>query len=124
MICGDIPMLEARNDGSILVLPTPWNGKERIRGKTPTLLGGIVLLEQSGENAMEPMMPAESALPVFMQFAVRPSTEEQIRQMEALENQILAVCQVWKLKNRGDMESSRLASEIFTKYLEGSRNEV
>lgn len=118
MISGDIPLLELMEDGGILVRPTPWNGKERIRGKRSSPLGGIVVLEQAEMDSMELMAPEESALPVFRQFAVRPDTEEQIRKLEFLENQLLGSCPIWKLMNRGDMGSVHLASKVFSEYLE------
>ena len=50
MICGDMPLLEWKEDGSVWVHPSPWNGKERIKGKVSAQLGGILLLEQDTEN--------------------------------------------------------------------------
>ena len=46
MISGDMPILEARGDGSVWVHPSSWNGKERLFGASAAPLGGIVFLEQ------------------------------------------------------------------------------
>ena len=81
MICGDMPLLEWRVNDTIWVHPSPWNGKERMKGKVSAPLGGIVLLEQANENAVRRMEPIESGVPLFLQMAVRPESEEQISQM-------------------------------------------
>ena len=118
MICGDMPLLELRADGSIWVHPSPWNGKERLKGSVSAPLGGVVLLEQNKENTIERISVAESAVPLFLQLAIRPETEEQIRQMADLENHLLDRYPVWKLSNRGDAASAKMAAEAFLEHLD------
>ena len=52
MICGDMPLLTIEEDGTFWVNPSPWNGKERIRGNERAPLGGFILLEQSDSNSI------------------------------------------------------------------------
>lgn len=118
MICGDMPLLEWRVNDTIWVHPSPWNGKERMKGKVSAPLGGIVLLEQANENSVRRMKPIESGVPLFLQMAVRPESEEQISQMSELVNNMIEHYPVWKLKNCGDDESVEVMSDAFSKLLE------
>ncbi len=117
MICGDMPVLESMDDGSIMVHPSPWNGKERIKGNGSALLGGILLLEQGTENRIRRLGAEESVLPVLEQFAVMPDTEEQVRQLAWLADRMLRRCPVWKMTNRGDRGSTMLAAETFWNHM-------
>ena len=118
MICGDMPLLEWKEDGSIWVHPTPWNGKERIRGKVCAPLAGIVILEQQKINSIESIIPYVSGVPLLHQMAIRPKTEEQIIRMADLLNRLLQACPVWKLKNCGDQASMLMTALTFKEYLE------
>ena len=120
MICGDMPLLELREDGSIWVHPTPWNGKERIQGKVSAPLAGIVILEQHKMNSLERMMPGVSGVSLLPQIAIRPETEEEIILMANMLNRLLQACPVWKLKNCGDEPSALMAAIAFKEYLENA----
>lgn len=61
---GDKPLLEFR-EGGILVHPSPWRGKEGLGSLDAAPLGGIILLEQSEENRMRRLLPAEAAGPLL-----------------------------------------------------------
>ncbi len=118
MICGDMPLIALKDDGSIWVHPSPWNGKERIKGKTSAPLGGVVLLEKDDSNSIELLTNEESAMPLFLQWAVRPETEEQIIQLAEIENRLLDRYPVWRLNNKGDFESAKLTADTFQRYLD------
>ena len=68
---GDKPLLEFR-EGGILVHPSPWRGKEGLGSLDAAPLGGIILLEQSEENRMRRLLPAEAAGPLLDAAAVYP----------------------------------------------------
>ena len=119
MICGDMPLLEWKEDGSIWVHPTPWNGKERIRGKVCAPLAGIVILEQQKINSIESIIPYVSGVPLLHQMAIRPETEEQIIRMADLLNRLLQACPVWKLKNCGDQAAVQMTALTFKEHLKG-----
>ena len=114
MISGDMPILEARNDGTVCVHPSPWNGKEKIGHMIHAPLGGIILLEQGDENIISPLSPEEAVIPLFMQFIVRPDTEEEIRSLAGILDLMLRTVPVWKLVNRGDRDSTVLLRETIT----------
>lgn len=117
MISGDMPILDFRQKDTIWVHPSPWNGKERLRGSKSGKLGGIVYLEQGAENVMERWEPEESIIPVLQQFAVSPQTVEQIKLVTSFENQLLRQIPVWKFINRGDKPSTVLMRDTFERCL-------
>ena len=117
MICGDMPLLEKTAEGKIMVRPSPWNGKERIRGTKSAPLGGILLLKQGPENMIRELEAEESVIPVFLQLVGRPDTEEQALQIAAIVDLVLQKYPVWEMINKGDLDSSRLAADTFRGYV-------
>lgn len=108
MICGDMPILERRTDGSVWVYPTCWTGKENIGSFTAAPLGGVILLEQGRENRISPLAPREAIPPLFTQFCFIPETEEQINGLCGLLDAVLSGYPVWKFVNLGDAASTDL----------------
>ena len=121
MICGDIPVLESRNDGSVWVHPSPWNGKEHWGDRSLCApLGGIVRLEQKDENVIYPL-PVCDAIPLlFRQFMVRPEDEEEILALSGLVDRILRYAPMWFFENLGDDASTALLRET----LKGGRHDT
>ena len=124
MVCGDMPLLEVMEDGTIRVRPTPWNGKERIKGKVSAPLGGILLLKQGKENAVHRLLPEEAVIPVFLQLAVRPDTAEQAMQAARICDRLLQKYPVWEMTNRGDEASALLAAETFRAFLKDKQDDI
>ncbi|MBQ6478580.1 MAG: hypothetical protein IJI44_04335 [Erysipelotrichaceae bacterium] len=116
LICGDMPYLEL-NDGNIHVYPSPWNGKERFKGKADAPLGGIVFLEKGDHNEIREMSVKEALAPLFHQFAVEPQNEEDIRQLSNIADVLLKKYPVIKLINKADQEAVELCSKYLEKYL-------
>ena len=108
MISGDMPVLEAREDGSVWVHPSSWNGKEDLRSRRSAPLGGLILLEQGRENRIAPLSPADAVAPVYKQFVALPDTEEEILRLTRLEDRLLRAAPAWKLVNLGDEASTLL----------------
>lgn len=121
MVCGDMPLLEAAADGTVMVHPTPWNGKERIKGKVSAPLGGILLLKQGEENIVRRMLPGEAVIPLLVQLAVRPDTGEQALQTAGFAENILQHYPVWEMVNRGDEASAALAAATFRAFLKDKK---
>ncbi len=119
MICGDHPVLEQREDGSVWVHPTHWNGKESIGSRAFAPLGGIIVLEQARENRMERLSAHEALVPVLNQFCAAPDTEEEIRTIFGMLDHMLGEHPVWKLSNRGDDASTLLLRETIAKAAGG-----
>ena len=119
MICGDMPVLEPRKDGSIWVHSTSWCGKENIGNKGLCApLAGIILLEQGCENRIAPLPARDAIFPFFNQFVVLPETEGQIKALARLMDHLLSHVPVWKLINLGDEESTELIRETFNKRVQ------
>lgn len=120
LICGDMPALEYKEDGRILVQPTPWNGKERY-GNTyySGEVWGIILLEQGKENIIERLAPNEAVKSIFLQMASVPDTKKDIDAVASMERDLLCKIPVWKLINRGDIESARITHEVLLEFISG-----
>ena len=114
MISGDMPVLEKKNDGTVWVHPTSWNGKENVGNKIIGQAGGIVLLEQGAENRIDRLSAYDAVLPVLKQFLVRPETEAQIRSLAEITDQVLRGVPVWKMTNTGDLESTMLLRQTLS----------
>ena len=111
LICGDKPILEFREDGDILVHPSPWMGKERLPGGRAARLAGIVCLEQGPGNSIAPLPVSRAVVPLYTQFLLRPETEEELHRIARQLEQLLAAVPVWKLVNLGDADSARLTHD-------------
>ena len=66
VINGDKPILERQSGGTIIVHPSPWNGKEGWKGDDAAPLGGIILLRRGNENSIVVSSTKESAARVFV----------------------------------------------------------
>ena len=108
VISGDMPALETREDGTVWVHPSSWNGKENLSSRISAPLGGIVLLEQGKENCIAPLSPREGVLPLLQQFMALPETEGELLAMAALLERMLRTAPAWKLVNLGDDASTEL----------------
>ncbi len=118
MISGDMPVLEGREDGSVWVHPSSWNGKEDLHGGDSAPLGGLVLLEQGKEDRIGPLSPREAVIPLLKQFMVVPETEEEIRSLASLLDRMLRAAPCWKMVNLGGDASTRLLRETFLAGME------
>ncbi len=116
MISGDMPLLEMKDDG-VWVHPTPWNGKERIKGTISAPLGGIVLLKQADMDEIRRMSSEECSIPILLQFAANPETEDQIMSLSGMADRIVKSYPVFELRNRGDMASAIMTAQAFNSLL-------
>lgn len=110
IINGDKPILEAHSDG-IWVHPSPWYGKEGMRGMNAAPLAGLVLLEQGAENRMDRLAPRAAAAPLFPQILFTASTPALVYRACALEETMLRTVPAWRLVNRGDTGAAVLCRE-------------
>lgn len=114
VISGDMPVLEARSDGGVLVHPSAWNGKENLSSRLSAPLGGLVLLEQGPENRIALLEPETCLMTLFRQIMVQPETEVEIHRMARLLDQMLRTAPAWTFTNLGDDASTRLLRETLT----------
>ena len=117
MICGDMPVLEAREDGSLWVHPSAWNGRECLAGAPAAPLGGLVLLEQAQEDRIAPLSLDTDLIPLLHQFLCNPETEDEIQRIAFLMERVLSAAPAWKLFNRGGDDSTRLLRDTLLRSL-------
>ena len=117
VICGDMPAISAEPDGTIMVWPTPWNGKESWGGRTAAPLGGVLFLEQEKENSILRLEPVDVIFRYFRQFPRNLETAEQIHTLAMLIDRCASTYPAWLLKNRGDLESARLTAHTLQAYI-------
>ncbi|MBR6239242.1 MAG: hypothetical protein IKR03_00535 [Clostridia bacterium] len=108
---GDKPVLSIRDD-TVMVFPSPWKGKERLGDDTLTAtLGGIILLEQGNTNRISRLSPEDAVIPLMKRFLFTGEDKEMIHDMCYMLETILKKVPVWKLVNKGDLDSTNLAKE-------------
>ena len=117
LICGDMPIVSLEPDGGVLVSPSPWPGKERWPGVASAPLGGVIFLEQAGENTISSLAPAQSVPRLLASCLVRPDTTEDVSRLAAIHDAILSDHPAWLLRNLGDLDSAGLTRDEIEAYL-------
>ena len=96
--CGSSPAGCDRNAaGTILVHPSPWNGKEGWHGGDAAPLAGLVLLERGAENRLETLTPQEAALPFYLDVIHSSWQPDNIRRVCANVTRLLRAVPPWRL---------------------------
>lgn len=111
VICGDKPILERREDGSILVHPSPWNGKENWHGALAAPLGGVILLSRGDENVIELLPAKKAALPLYFSLIHSGETEDLIRAAADMASAILTYAPAWQMTTHHVPDSTHLLYE-------------
>ena len=120
VICGDRPVLELQADGTVMVHPSPWNGKENWHGAEKAPLAGILCLKRGKETSIRRWTKAEAVIPVYMSLISSRETEELIRQLSAFETELLTRVPVYEYVNGGVPDSARY---LYENLLDGGRLE-
>lgn len=120
VICGDRPVLEFRRgdltENSIVVHPSPWNGKENWYGAPAAPLAGLILLERGSENKLNALSSKEAVLTTFPHFIQTYWDPEKVRKSAAMETLLLSSVPIWKLTSFQVPDSTRLLeAAIFEK---------
>lgn len=124
LINGDKSVLALCDDDRFWLYPSPWMGKEKEFGTASAPLGGIIVLEQAGQNEMCRLTPRDSVLRIFQQFLFLGLHASEVRAVGALESRLLADTPVWLLKNLGDEASARLMRQTMLDYEAGAYEKV
>ncbi len=131
IICGDRPILEFRPCASvaahsvrhfsqvssasasdtILVHPSPWNGKENWHGADAAPLAGLILLERGDENRLTPLTPKKAAIQTYLRMIHTNRDEAKIRRIADLTTKLLNAVPSWLLTTCQVPDSTRLLLE-------------
>ena len=141
VICGDRPILEFRpvaapsgrhaspslpqgnlpvanpaaptpaEEWSVIIHPSPWNGKENWHGAQAAPLAGLILLERGEENALAVLSDREAALPVYPHFIQTAWEPDNIRKIAELETRLLRSVPIWRLTTNQVPDSTKLLLE-------------
>lgn len=116
IINGDKPILEY--DGKeIISHSSPWNGKEQLGEPGMSVpLKAIILLEQGDCNEIKLLSPSDAVVPLFEQFIAYPENTDIIKQEACFLDAMLDSVPVWKLTNKGDIESAILTRDTLEAY--------
>ena len=108
VINGDRPIIEVREDDSVFVHPSPWNGKEDMHGAEGAPLGGIILLRRGEENAIDRISERQAAPAIYSSVFQCYESDGSIHRSAALAERMLKGTPSWLLTNKGVPDSTRL----------------
>ena len=111
VISGDRPVLEAKDDGTVFVHPSPWNGKEGWAGAGPAPLSGIIMLERGEENRVVQIAAKQAAVNIFTAIFQTAENEGNVLAAAAFAEKLLNCASVWRFTNAGVPDSTRLLYE-------------
>ena len=117
ILCGDMPFVSVREDGSVRICPSPWNGKENYGSLLEAPLGGILFLSQGTENRMIRLGAAEAAAPLYTRFMFIGDTAGTLGSVGSIEEAVLKSAPVWHFINRGDADSAVVSCRAVDEYL-------
>lgn len=116
IINGDRPIIQIMENGSIMVHPSPWNGKENWYGAEAAPLAGIICLKQGQENVIKPLTAKEAAVTVLASVFHSYENEQVVRKAAKLATAMLKPTPVWLLTNKGDLASSALLRDTLMEW--------
>ena len=128
IISGDRPILEfppappsvilsaAKNPfppppASILVHPSPWNGKENWYGAPAAELAGVILLRRGEQNRLYALSPEEAAISLYTKLLQTAYEPQRLIQAAAYATRILEQVPLWQLLTHRPPDSTQLLLE-------------
>ncbi len=115
VICGDRPILSLRDDGTVLVEPSPWNGKEGWHGSPAAPLAAVLILERGEESGLALLSEREAALPVYNSWIQTLETEAAIHRFAALSTAVIEAAPVYRFTSGGVPDGARFLYETLFK---------
>ena len=111
---GKVPSMrtsETDEISSVIVHPSPWNGKEDWKGAPAAPLAGIILLERGDKNDLLAISHREASLFMFAQFIQTAVDPDHIRRTAELVTRLLNSVPIWKLTTHDVPASTSLLLE-------------
>lgn len=99
VICGDRPIIRKMDDGSLLVCPSPWNGKENWSGADAAPLAATILLKRTGQNWLEYLPHRDAVVPVYLSLIQTRETEELIQRFAGFAGDLIKAAPVLLLES-------------------------
>lgn len=106
-----VPSTEAEKSASILVHPSPWNGKENWFGAEAAPLAGLILLQRGEENRIATLPPREAAIRTYAQVIQTCTDPEKIKKAASLTTTLLNSVPIWQLTSFQVPDSTKLLLE-------------
>ncbi len=110
---GDKPLIDMKTDVPT-VYGTPWDGKEHLSRNTQLPLGGIVLIEQSKSNSIEPIS-SDDALKILLSQCYRPNDPTVMQHVLNSIVKLSGSVKFYKLKCNISKEAAMLSYSTLTK---------
>lgn len=117
LLNGDKTVLRCEDDGSVTVFPSPWAGKESMSRMESAPLDGIIYLSQDSENSVEPINITDTPRLFSPQFIYNTPTDEEAKTLNRVFRAMISVASLWHLKNKGDLDSAKLAHDTILNSL-------
>ena len=105
VINGDKPILEYREDQTIMVHPSPWNGKEGWHGAGQSPLSGIIFLRRGEKTDIRELPPASSVPLVYRGIFHSWNTAESLKSAAPMTEYIINNSRIWLLTSDNIEES-------------------
>ena len=118
VINGDKPALITREEGSVLVCPAPWNGKEGWHGAKEATLGGVFILQRGEEDLIRPAKNTEKAAILLLSIFQTWESEESLKAAGSIADKIGRSAPVWHLTGHDIGQSAELIYDQLQKEAE------
>ena len=100
---------------SILVHPSPWNGKENWHGAPAAPLAGIILLERGPRNRLYALTEQEAGIPFYNHMIQSAWEPENVRRVASMITRLLSAVPIWKLiSNEVPASTELLLESVFS----------
>jgi hypothetical protein len=110
---GDKPLIDMKTDIPT-VYGTPWDGKEHLSRNTNLPLGGIVLIERSESNSIEPIGSSD-ALKILLSQCYRPNNPDAMQHVLNSLIKLSGSVKFYKLKCNISKEAAVLSHSTLIK---------
>ena len=121
IISGDRPVLRIESDGSVIVCPSPWNGKEDWRGAPEARLAGTVLLRRGEKNSLRRMDKKNAAARTYIAVLQTAADGDMLRGAAAMTEALLNAAPAYDLVS-ADPEAA--AALLFDHIRGGGENGI
>ena len=111
IISGDRPILELKDDGTVYVHTSPWNGKEELAGKAGGVLAGIICLKRGEQNSIRTLTAKGAGFSVYLSVIQTAESEEGIKRAAAFATELLKRVPAWELTSNTVPDSTKLLYE-------------